>query len=369
MIHTCVSYRYHTANPPQLKHRPFKMKNHSGHKVLAIVFLAGGVSSSCAFVDHRPTTSVLPVHVVPPRILETKPSRPKSRSSYFRNRFTVRGVTGEEIRSLTEQYDEPDETVKSLRRLLARQEADMKTTEKLLQSLEDAKEFDYEDAEKNLPMSAAPIIMGFDYGFVSRSEGAGYSEFKGDLPGYEHGPPGNVWKLGWAQFWRNLDAMKGEYKDEPDMHLTPRQRELHLQLESLTLDSNEIWKREEETGIEGPWIIKGPYLLLCWLLDVLFEGKYVFSRFFLLETVARMPYFSYIAMIHFYETLGMCFFEPCEFYARRPMLFFYSSKYYCALPVSFGSRILEKICRRQTDPLCRGTERIPSLVDSRESGR
>jgi ubiquinol oxidase len=35
-----------------------------------------------------------------------------------------------------------------------------------------------------------------------------------------------------------------------------------------------------------------------------FEGKYVFSRFFLLETVARMPYFSYITMLHLYETLG-----------------------------------------------------------------
>jgi ubiquinol oxidase len=36
----------------------------------------------------------------------------------------------------------------------------------------------------------------------------------------------------------------------------------------------------------------------------MFEGRYVPSRFFLLETVARMPYFSYITMLHLYESLG-----------------------------------------------------------------
>jgi len=36
----------------------------------------------------------------------------------------------------------------------------------------------------------------------------------------------------------------------------------------------------------------------------MFKDSYVFSRFFLLETVARMPYFSYITMLHLYETLG-----------------------------------------------------------------
>lgn len=54
----------------------------------------------------------------------------------------------------------------------------------------------------------------------------------------------------------------------------------------------------------APWIIKLPYLTLCYLLDVVFENKNPFCRFFLLETVARMPYFSYITMLHLYETLG-----------------------------------------------------------------
>lgn len=87
--------------------------------------------------------------------------------------------------------------------------------------------------------------------------------------------------------------------------LTPKQRELRAKLKELTLNSTAIWEREQADGpIDAPFVIKIPYLVLCWFLDVLFEGKYVFSRFFLLETVARMPYFSYIGMLQFYETLG-----------------------------------------------------------------
>jgi len=80
---------------------------------------------------------------------------------------------------------------------------------------------------------------------------------------------------------------------------------LHAKLKQLTLDNAAIWKREEASNkVEAPLVIKIPYLFLCYLLDYVFDGKYVPSRFYLLETVARMPYFSYIAMLHLYETLG-----------------------------------------------------------------
>lgn len=39
------------------------------------------------------------------------------------------------------------------------------------------------------------------------------------------------------------------------------------------------------------------------MLDVIFNGRPI-QRFWFLETVARMPYFSYISMLHLYETLG-----------------------------------------------------------------
>jgi CRP-like cAMP-binding protein len=52
-----------------------------------------------------------------------------------------------------------------------------------------------------------------------------------------------------------------------------------------------------------PWFVMIPYVILCWLLDVWFDGRPI-ARFYLLETVARMPYFSYLSMYHLYETLG-----------------------------------------------------------------
>jgi hypothetical protein len=87
--------------------------------------------------------------------------------------------------------------------------------------------------------------------------------------------------------------------------LTPELATLRSKLQQLTLNSTAIWEKELAYGpIQAPWLIKAPYLILCWFLDSVFEGKYVFSRFFFLETVARMPYFSYITMLHLYETLG-----------------------------------------------------------------
>lgn len=43
------------------------------------------------------------------------------------------------------------------------------------------------------------------------------------------------------------------------------------------------------------------------LFDVLLPGKTVdraYARFYALETIARMPYFSYLSVLHLYETLG-----------------------------------------------------------------
>jgi len=87
--------------------------------------------------------------------------------------------------------------------------------------------------------------------------------------------------------------------------LTRSQISLQDKMKKLTLNSTAIWEREEARGpLNAPFIIKIPYLILCYFLDTIFEGKYVPARFFYLETVARMPYFSYITMLHLYETLG-----------------------------------------------------------------
>jgi ubiquinol oxidase len=55
--------------------------------------------------------------------------------------------------------------------------------------------------------------------------------------------------------------------------------------------------------VEAPLPIILAYKFLCWLLDRVYEGRPI-QRFWFLETVARMPYFSYISMLHLYESLG-----------------------------------------------------------------
>ena len=40
------------------------------------------------------------------------------------------------------------------------------------------------------------------------------------------------------------------------------------------------------------------------VFDTLFRGR-DYPRFYALETIARVPYFSYTAALHFYETIGM----------------------------------------------------------------
>ena len=45
-------------------------------------------------------------------------------------------------------------------------------------------------------------------------------------------------------------------------------------LKLLKLDNDAIWAREREREeVEAPWIIKAPYYVLCYALDVLFDDQ------------------------------------------------------------------------------------------------
>eukprot|EP00884_Botryococcus_braunii_P010314 jgi/Botrbrau1/19284/Bobra.0073s0027.1 len=84
--------------------------------------------------------------------------------------------------------------------------------------------------------------------------------------------------------------------------------EIRDKLKNLRLNDKDVWKREEARNgdperIRPPVVIKVAYLGLCWMLDVVFANRPI-QRFWFLETVARMPYFSYISMLHLYESLG-----------------------------------------------------------------
>jgi len=93
--------------------------------------------------------------------------------------------------------------------------------------------------------------------------------------------------------------IKGDKDNDTNEH-----RVLRDKINQLQLSNDGVWKREyARPEVKAPWIIRAPYLFLCVLLDNLFDKRPI-ARFYFLETVARMPYFSYITMIHAYETLG-----------------------------------------------------------------
>jgi len=44
--------------------------------------------------------------------------------------------------------------------------------------------------------------------------------------------------------------------------------------------------------------------ILVFVIDVVYQSRPI-PRFYVLETVARVPYFSYLSVLHLYETLGL----------------------------------------------------------------
>jgi ubiquinol oxidase len=222
--------------------------------------------------------------------------------------FTCSLSSVSEKSALSSAEIDPSAALRALEKLRDRQKKDLDETERMLEVIHG--QYDKSNPRRTVSSAAfstaASLFVGTDYGFVSRSEGP-LPTLTGSLSNMSlnYGPPPNIFSLGSQQFMRNWRAILGEYSDEPQIVLTDRQLELQEKLTQLRLNSTEIWERELADGpIDAPLIIKIPYLTVCYLLDVVFEDAYVPARFFLLETVARMPYFSYISMLHLYETLG-----------------------------------------------------------------
>lgn len=51
------------------------------------------------------------------------------------------------------------------------------------------------------------------------------------------------------------------------------------------------------------FLIRGIVSFFVFIVDVIY-GKRSYARFYLLETIARVPYFSFLSVLHFYETIG-----------------------------------------------------------------
>ncbi|GAX73707.1 hypothetical protein CEUSTIGMA_g1160.t1 [Chlamydomonas eustigma] len=150
-----------------------------------------------------------------------------------------------------------------------------------------------------------------NFGYIRQFSGEPYDYNKA------MGVPGGLLEMGSENFireGRELLAALG-LKNLPQLLRSsvgsaapcPRSPEVQARrdlLGKLTLSNQAVWDREHaREPVKSPWVIKVPYYVLCWVLDVLFDGRPI-QRFWLLETVARMPYFSYINLLHLYETLG-----------------------------------------------------------------
>lgn len=128
---------------------------------------------------------------------------------------------------------------------------------------------------------------------------------------------GSAWKLGSQVFRRELGELllglhnsglseqAKQLKDVFGLHEgTLPHAPVPACLASLTLDADKVAAREQERGVpETSPVVKVLFFSLCWALDRLYEGRPI-QKFWVLETVARIPYFSYISVLHLYESLG-----------------------------------------------------------------
>ena len=139
------------------------------------------------------------------------------------------------------------------------------------------------------PLTGATARARASGGFVAKSD----PQDDGDTV-----PPSAV-KLASRNFFRELRQLLAG-KDESSLPDPEFRRKVAL----LTLSNDAIWAKEEKRpSIEAPWVLKIPYYGLCLILDFAFDGRPI-NRLYFLETVARMPYFSYITCLHTYETIG-----------------------------------------------------------------
>ena len=157
------------------------------------------------------------------------------------------------------------------------------------------KQYRENEYKKYQNTTTSVIQLADDYGFTIKAQFINVSD---DLV------PRSVITLALANFEREIRNIWDTFIHQNPLKTIGAFDEGRNKLRQLKLSNDAVWKREElRDAIQAPWVIKVPYYVLCFLLDVLFDNKPI-SRFYFLETVARMPYFSYITALHAYETLG-----------------------------------------------------------------
>jgi len=108
--------------------------------------------------------------------------------------------------------------------------------------------------------------------------------------------------LGINNFKRECNALiKAVFVDEKIFNNMPEC--LEFKLTNDLVKQSEI-KRNLKDKVSAHPIAKLFYDFGCNSIDLFFSEDRPIARFWLLETIARIPYFSYVSMLHLYETLG-----------------------------------------------------------------
>lgn len=99
-----------------------------------------------------------------------------------------------------------------------------------------------------------------------------------------------------------LSSMRRLVNLEAPLRYTPPDvLNLHLSDEAV---ANIERERDFKDGpIQASFFVRTVYTVTCRFLDLGFEGRPI-QRFWLLETIARMPYFAYSSCLHLYATIG-----------------------------------------------------------------
>lgn len=119
--------------------------------------------------------------------------------------------------------------------------------------------------------------------------------------------PESSFKLAWTNFFRQLPTIATQGLQaaglmEEDLLRPPKC--LNLKLSNEAVYEAERLRNESGGGVEDIHPVSNAlYKAGCLLLDELFDGRPI-QRFWFLEIIARIPYFSYVSMLHLYESLG-----------------------------------------------------------------
>ena len=172
--------------------------------------------------------------------------------------------------------------------------------------------FDDEGAEDGLPIALGSRTSAFEpaFGYLSRSAGVYTETINEDGENL----PSSAFDLATKNFRRELSELLKSLNGTavastaPSRECDPEAAAVRAKLDALVLSNDAVWERErvrEASGgkVDSPLVLLVPYYALCWCLDVFFVDRPL-ARFWFLETVARMPYFAYVSLLHLYESLG-----------------------------------------------------------------